>query len=321
MSITEAAPAKVNLFLHVGARRADGFHALQSLAVFTGAGDALCAEASPVLSLTLAGPFAKGLAAESDNLVPRAARALAAKAGVPAGAALTLSKHLPVASGIGGGSADAAAALRALKQLWQLEIEDAALLQIAAPLGSDVPVCLPSVSAYMEGRGEILTPVAVPRLPILLVNPGVAVPTREVFAALKQRSGADMALPRGGFGDVDALLTFLAATRNDLEAPALVLQPVIGTVLDALRALPGVLLARMSGSGATCFALFTDDRACSNGAARCGPPTGLVDRADLRAADGELLKPKLSKIGQPCRAFCRSTHVGSQNRRRDQAAG
>jgi len=266
LSITERAPAKVNLFLHVGERRADGFHPLQSLAVFTGAGDELRAEAAPALSLTLEGPFAKGLAAESDNLVLRAARALAAKAGILFGAALTLSKHLPVASGIGGGSADAAAALRALKKLWRLEIEDAALLDIAAALGSDIPVCLPSASAYMEGRGEILTPVAVPRLPILLVNPSVAVPTREVFATLKDRCGTGMALPRGGFADAAALLAFLAATRNDLEAPARALQPAIGGVLEMLAALPGALLARMSGSGATCFALFADEASCARGA-------------------------------------------------------
>jgi 4-diphosphocytidyl-2-C-methyl-D-erythritol kinase len=265
-TIEEAASAKVNLFLHVGMRRADGFHPLQSLAVFTGASDALRAEASAQLSLTLDGPFAAGLRAEDDNLVLRAARALAAHAGVAAGATLTLTKNLPVASGIGGGSADAAAALRALKQLWRLEIQDAALLEIAANLGSDVPVCVPSIAATMEGRGEILTPVPVPRLPMLLVNPGVAVPTCDVFAALKTRSGTGTALPRG-FVDAAALLQFLAATRNDLEAPARALQPVIGEVLDRLAALPGVRLARMSGSGATCFALFKDDAACASGGA------------------------------------------------------
>jgi len=265
LTINEAAPAKINLFLHVGARRADGFHPLQSLAVFTGAGDELRAEPAPALSLALQGPFAEGLVAESDNLVLRAARALAAETGTLAGAALTLAKNLPVASGIGGGSADGAAALRALKTLWRLEIEDWALRAIAATLGSDVPVCLPSASAYMEGRGEVLTPAAVPRLPILLVNPGVPVPTREVFAALQQRSGTDMTLPRG-FADADSLLAFLAVTRNDLEAPARALQPLIGTVLGALAALPGVKLARMSGSGATCFAVFNSAEACARGA-------------------------------------------------------
>ena len=265
MIIAEPACAKVNLFLHVGMRRADGFHPLQSLAVFTAVGDVLHAEASPRLSLALDGSFAAGLQAESDNLVLRAARALAAEAGTLAGAALTLTKNLPVASGIGGGSADAAAALRALKRLWQVEIDDAALLEIAAVLGSDVPVCVASASTWMEGRGEILTPAPMPPLPILLVNPGVAVPTRDVFAALETRSGSGLALPRD-FADTAALLAFLETTCNDLEAPARRLQPVIGDVLDALAALPGVRLARMSGSGATCFALFDDEAVCVQGA-------------------------------------------------------
>lgn len=266
MSIVESASAKINLFLHVGARRADGFHPLQSLAVFTGTGDVLRAQAAPQLSLTLDGPFAIGLQAESDNLVLRAARALAASAGVDAGAVLALTKNLPVASGIGGGSADAAAALRALKRLWRLDADDATLLNIAATLGSDIPVCVASASAYMEGRGEILTPVSLPCLPMLLVNPGVAVPTRDVFAALKTRSGTELDLPRAGFADAAALLHFLGGTRNDLEAPAREIQPVIGTVLDALGVLPEVTLVRMSGSGATCFALFETDAACARAA-------------------------------------------------------
>ena len=268
MSIAETASAKINLFLHVSERRTDGFHPLQSLAVFTEAGDILRAEASPQLTLTIDGPFAPGLAGEGDNLVLRAARALTAEAGTLAGASLTLTKNLPVASGIGGGSADAAAALRALRALWRLEVRDDTLLQIAATLGSDVPVCIASHAAFMEGRGEILTKITVPRLPLLLVNPGIAVPTREVFAALDERSGTGLALPQDGFADAAALLSFLRETRNDLEAPARRLQPVIGTVLEALAALPGVLLARMSGSGATCFALFADEGASHRAAAR-----------------------------------------------------
>ena len=268
MSVTEAASAKINLFLHVGARRADGFHPLQSLAVFTGTGDVLRAETSPQLSLALDGPFAAGLRAESDNLVLRAARALAAEAGMDTGAALALTKNLPVASGIGGGSADAAAALRALKRLWRLDTDEATLRDIAATLGSDIPVCMSSAAAYMEGRGEVLTPVPVPRLPMLLVNPGVAVPTRDVFAALQTRTGTDLALPRAGFADAAALLQFLRGTCNDLEAPAREIQPVIGTALDALAVLPDVTLVRMSGSGATCFALFDSDGACAGAAER-----------------------------------------------------
>ena len=266
--------AKVNLFLHVGERRSDGFHPLQSLAVFTGAGDVLRAEAAQNLSLDVDGPFAAGLSGEGDNLVLRAARALAAEAGTLAGAKLLLAKNLPVASGIGGGSADAAAALRALKVLWQIDVEEPVLLEIAATLGSDVPVCVPSRAAYMEGRGEVLTSVGLPRVPMLLVNPGVAVPTRDVFGALQSRSGTGLALPREGFANIEALLQFLFGTRNDLEEPARRIQPVIGEVLSLLAAQPEVLLSRMSGSGATCFALFANDAACARaaGALRAAHP-------------------------------------------------
>jgi len=258
--ISEAAPAKINLFLHVGARRDDGFHPLQSLAVFTAMGDVLEIEVAPALSLAVQGPFAKGLEGEGDNLVLRAARALNSQ-----GAKLTLTKNLPVASGIGGGSADAAAALRGLCRLWNLD--EAGLRDIAAGLGSDIPACVLSAPCFMEGRGEILRPLlSLPRMPVLLVNPGVAVPTKDVFAALQSRSGAEMVLPQGRFNDTADLLRFLETTRNDLEEPARGLQPVIGEVLAALAALPGALLARMSGSGATCFAIFADDGCCARAA-------------------------------------------------------
>jgi 4-diphosphocytidyl-2-C-methyl-D-erythritol kinase len=263
--LVEAAFAKINLFLHVGDKRADGFHPLQSLAVFTQLGDRLTLEAAPELSLTVEGPFARGLDGESDNLVLRAAKVL--QENTLAGARLTLIKNLPVASGIGGGSADAAAALRGLRQLWNLKSDDAALHGIAAALGSDIPVCLESAPAFMEGRGEILRSAeTMPRVPMLLVNPGVAVPTRDVFAGLTERSGVEMALPRGRFGDTADLLRFLDTTRNDLEIPARALQPVIGEVLAAITALPGALLARMSGSGATCFGIFADDDCCRRAA-------------------------------------------------------
>jgi 4-diphosphocytidyl-2-C-methyl-D-erythritol kinase len=262
--ITERAPAKINLFLHVGEKRADGFHPVQSLAVFTGMGDELALEAASGLSLTIEGPFAKGLDGESDNLVLRAARALGAQ-----GARLSLTKNLPVASGIGGGSADAAAALRGLRQLWDLQKDDTTLRDIAAGLGSDIPACVLSQPCFMEGRGEILRPAqAMPRVPMLLVNPGVPVPTKDVFAALQNRSGVDMALPIGRFADTADLLRFLETTRNDLEEPARRLQPVIGDVLTAMTALPGALFARMSGSGATCFGIFADDDCCRRAADR-----------------------------------------------------
>jgi len=260
--ISEAAPAKINLFLHVGARRADGFHPLQSLAVFTAMGDALEIGDAPSLSLKIQGPFAKGLDGENDNLVLRAAKALAGQ-----GAALTLTKNLPVASGIGGGSADAAAALRGLRRLWNLDKDEAGLRDIAAALGSDIPACVLSAACFMEGRGEILRPLlSLPRIPMLLVNPGVAVPTKDVFAGLQSRSGVERALPQGRFQDTADLLRFLETTRNDLEEPAQRLQPVIGEVLARIAALPGALLARMSGSGATCSGIFADDVCCQRAA-------------------------------------------------------
>jgi 4-diphosphocytidyl-2-C-methyl-D-erythritol kinase len=264
--IRELAPAKVNLFLHVGTRRDDGFHPLQSLAVFAGgeaAADRLALDHADELTLAVDGPFAGQLAADADNLVLRAARLLSGTSG----AAITLTKNLPVASGIGGGSADAAAALRGLRALWGFGQDDAALCAMAAALGSDIPVCVASAPAFMEGRGEILTPLAaMPRLPLLLVNPGVPVATRAVFAALKTRRGVEMTLPRGPFRDTADLLRFLEETGNDLEAPARAIQPVISEVLDAIAAQPGALLTRMSGSGATCFAIFADDDCCARAA-------------------------------------------------------
>ncbi|HEY4274978.1 MAG TPA: 4-(cytidine 5'-diphospho)-2-C-methyl-D-erythritol kinase [Rhizomicrobium sp.] len=262
------AQAKINLFLHVGERREDGFHPLQSLAVFTGAADVLTIEDGGDLSFSLDGPFAGGLAGEGDNLVLKAARALAAHAGRAPSGRLNLTKNLPVASGIGGGSADAAAALRALASLWRLDVDEVGLCGIAASLGSDIPVCVLSRPAFMEGRGEILTPIeTLPGLPLLLVNPGVKVPTKDVFAALTQRRGVEMALPRARFTDLADLLRFLEITANDLEAPAIALAPVIGEVLTALKSLPGALFVRMSGSGATCFALMPDDDGCVRAAA------------------------------------------------------
>ncbi len=256
------AAAKINLFLHVGDRRADGFHELESLVVFADVGDALTFEAADTLTLKIDGPFGAGLAAENDNLVLRAARALAAHAGREAGAAITLTKNLPVASGIGGGSADAAAALRGLKELWGLQLSGDALRAIAETLGSDVPVCVESTSAWMEGRGERVTPAqGVAGAALVLVNPGVAVPTGPVFAGLKTRRGAGTVPHDVPMGDVDALVAFLKGTANDLQAPALAIAPVIGDVLGELSRMPGALLWRMSGSGATCFAIFEDDGA------------------------------------------------------------
>jgi len=258
------APAKINLFLHVGEKRGDGFHDLESLVVFADVGDTLTFAPLPELTLKLDGPFAQALEGESDNLVLRAARALAQHVGrSQAGAAISLTKQLPVASGIGGGSADAAAVLRGLTRLWALDISWSELRSVAATIGSDVPVCVESKSSWMAGRGERVTiAAALPQMPMLLVNPGVTVSTVDVFRALTSRIGlgkvkvnraTPLSLPRD-------LVAYLKKTANDLQAPALRIAPVIGVVLDELSRMPGVELWRMSGSGATCFALFDEQR-------------------------------------------------------------
>ena len=264
------APAKINLFLHVGEKRPDGYHALQSLVVFTRLGDELSLSPASGLTLDLKGPFAGVLQRETDNLVLKAARALQAQAGVTQGAAISLCKNLPVASGIGGGSSDAAAALRGLARLWGLKMCPGALRKIGEGLGSDVPVCIACAPQWMEGRGEILTELPpLPELPILLVNPGVGVPTGKVFAALKVRRGTALPLPPKLETPAE-LVGYLKDTSNDLEAPARAVAPVIGEVLDVLASQDGVLLSRMSGSGATCFALFGSDEAALQAARSIG---------------------------------------------------
>jgi 4-diphosphocytidyl-2-C-methyl-D-erythritol kinase len=254
--LREAAPAKINLTLHVTGKRADGYHLLDSLVVFAGAQDVVGARPASGLSLALTGPFAPGLAADPDNLVLRAARALAEAAGVTAGAELTLEKNLPVASGIGGGSSDAAAALRVLGRLWNVRLPADQLAALAAGLGADVPVCLDPRPRVMQGVGDILgDALALPACGILLVNPGVGLGTQAVFRA---RAGGFSRAPLWppSWPDTAALAEDLRAGANDLQAPAIGLCPLIGDVLDGLATLPGALLARMSGSGATCFALF-----------------------------------------------------------------
>ena len=256
LPLEEIAPAKVNLFLHVVGRRSDGYHLLDSMAVFPSVGDALRAAPAEELSLALEGPFGGVLHAEPDNLVLRAARGLAELTAVRTGAQLTLVKRLPVASGIGGGSADAAAALRLLGRLWGAAPAAEALRTLALRLGADVPVCLAGCPARMGGVGDVLSPAPdLPAFGLVLVNPGVAVSTPEVFRARSGGFSAPAALP-SGWPDAAAMARDLAALGNDLESPAATLCPVIGAVLAALRTAPGCLLARMSGSGATCFGVF-----------------------------------------------------------------
>jgi 4-diphosphocytidyl-2-C-methyl-D-erythritol kinase len=252
----ETAYAKINLALHVRRRRADGYHDIETLFAFCADGDRLGAAIAADLTLAIEGPFAEGLSNGSDNLVLRAAEALRDAAGVTLGARLTLDKRLPVASGIGGGSADAAAALRLLARLWRTSLPDAEMLAIAAALGADVPACYVSRPCRGDGRGDALAMLdadglgggSLAGLPVLLVNPRVAVPTGPVFAGWNR-------IDRGALGEGDPL-AIAAAGRNDLEPPARVLAPAIGDVVAALSAQSGASLARMSGSGATCFALF-----------------------------------------------------------------
>jgi 4-diphosphocytidyl-2-C-methyl-D-erythritol kinase len=261
---TRFAPAKVNLTLRVTGRRADGYHLLDSLVVFAGVGDRLTVRPAPGLSLTVTGPFGADLSGEGDNLVLRAARRLAEAAGIAPHGALTLEKNLPVASGIGGGSADAAAALRLLIAFWGVapRLDGVTLERLALGLGADVPVCLAGLPARMAGIGERLSPVPpLPGLGLVLVNPGVACATAAIFRARAEAgmgfSPAD-AVPAGDWRTARSLAAALATSGNDLEAPALTVAPAIGVVLAAIRAQPGCLLARMSGSGATCFGLFPD---------------------------------------------------------------
>lgn len=224
--------------------------------VFAGAADEIEVAPSDRLTLTLEGPEAPALAAEADNLVLRAARALAEAAQITAGATITLRKRLPVASGIGGGSADAAATLRALNELWGLGWVEARLAALALPLGADVPACVVSRPCRMSGIGEVLRPApAIPRCGILLANPRVPLPTPAVFRARRGGFSAEAALP-AAWPDAAAMANDLAGLGNDLEAAAIGICPELAGVLAGLRALPGCLLARMSGSGATCFALF-----------------------------------------------------------------
>jgi 4-diphosphocytidyl-2-C-methyl-D-erythritol kinase len=268
-SVTVCAPAKVNLFLHVGGRRPDGYHDLESLVAFTEAGDRIDVSAAEegVLTLDVEGPFAHAVPGGDGNLVLKAARALDASVESRApgargrGAHIRLEKNLPVAAGIGGGSADAAATLRALNLLWQLNRGEAHLLALAAGLGSDVPACLLSRPLWMSGRGEVVRAApALPPLKLILINPGVAVETAQVFAALGERADERTGLggkphPRGLDTPYD-VEAYLFGTRNDLQAPAMARAPEIARILDLLELSPSCRLARMSGSGATCFGIF-----------------------------------------------------------------
>lgn len=266
------APAKVNLFLHVGAPSADGYHPICSLMVFADIGDEVSMTRGEG-SLVAHGPFARGLGREGDNLIIRAVRAFVAELGRPMDElAFGLDKQLPVASGLGGGSSDAGAALRLIRDVWAPQIDDARLERVAGSLGADGAACLWARPVIAEGRGERLSPApGLPMLPCVLVNPGVPVSTPDVYRRL-DASGAfgDIVPPPmpAAFESPAEVAAWLAGLSNDLEAPAIAAAPDVGAVLATLREEPETLLARVSGSGGTCFALCVDDMAAETLAER-----------------------------------------------------
>lgn len=258
--VTEFAPAKINLTLHVTGQREDGYHQLDSLVVFCAIGDVVTVQPAAKLGLMITGPQSHLLPTTNDNLVVRAARALHPTRG----AFVSLEKRLPLASGIGGGSADAAATLRALSRLWNTPMPNAASL---LALGADVPVCLAGRPARMQGIGEYVTKIdGLPDTYIVLVNPGIAVPTPAVFKSLSNKQNPSMPHDLPSWRDAAELGAWLATQRNDLEGPARAIAPAVDQVLAVIAAQNGALMARMSGSGATCFGLFATEAAAKRAA-------------------------------------------------------
>jgi 4-diphosphocytidyl-2-C-methyl-D-erythritol kinase len=273
--LVDDARAKVNLTLRVVGRRVDGYHDLESVVAFADCADRLSLLPGPDLQLTTTGPLAEACGEVADNLVLKAARLLGERVPDLKVGAFTLDKVLPVAAGIGGGSADAAAALRLLAKANGLAADDARVSEVAKLTGADVPVCVASRACVMTGVGESLSPLALPKLPCVLVNPRVAVATKDVFKALGLRSGEllvgatdviqAVVWPEDGATAEDWIEAF-SSSSNDLEEPARRIQPVIGEVLSALGKAGGARLVRMSGSGATCFAIFDDAAAAQTAA-------------------------------------------------------
>ncbi|MGI9372065.1 MAG: 4-(cytidine 5'-diphospho)-2-C-methyl-D-erythritol kinase [Hyphomicrobiales bacterium] len=289
--ITERARAKINLSLHVTGKRADGYHLLDSVVGFTAFGDELTFKHADEFSLKIDGPFGAGLETDADNLVLRAARALAQlKPDIFTGAEMSLRKNLPVASGIGGGSADAAAALRGLIRLFGTEIDDDALSAVALTLGADVPVCLASRTCRMRGIGERIDFLnTLPECPMVLVNPGVEVSTPAIFRALDGKFGNPLDIADESFSDVADFADWLATQRNDLQMPAISIEPVIADVVSALERDENCLLARMSGSGATCFGIYdthTEAEAAADALKAVHPNWWISATYSLSAADG-----------------------------------
>ena len=257
------APAKVNLALHVTGQRDDGYHLLDSIVTFTEFGDRLLFYQSDALTLTVEGPESDGLPVDDKNLILIAAKALmAASNNFNLGMHIALEKNLPSASGMGGGSSNAAATLLALNELWRLGFSNQKLAEIGLPLGADIPMCLMRENLRAQGTGELLEPIELPRTPILLANPRVPVSTPGVFKALRSRNNAPIHWESMGADMANSL----ASTRNDLEAPARILVPVIDDVLGVISQQQHCQISRMTGSGATCFGLFETQSQAENAA-------------------------------------------------------
>jgi len=285
---TALAPAKINLFLHVGAVDGDGYHPLSSLVAFADVGDGVSVEPAERLSLDVVGPFAAGLSGADDNLILRALRRLGEASGTgEPGLKVVLDKRLPIAAGLGGGSSDAGAALKLARDVLALDIDDEGLEAVAAVVGADGPMCLRMRTAWAEGRGDVLTDEPrLPSLPSVLFNPGVPSPTGGVYRAYDAGpvAAADRPAPPADWS-IGGVIDWLANQRNDLEAPALALTPAIADALRAVAATPDVALTRMSGSGATVFGLYPTVDAAEAAAALLADanPTAWVRSTSLTA--------------------------------------
>lgn len=267
--LTQIAPAKINLFLHVTGRRADGYHLLDSLVVFASIADRLTVATNDELTLEVFGPTAEMAGPPDENLVLRAAKVLRNVTGTRAGARMSLEKQIPAGAGLGGGSSDAATALRLLNAYWRCGLDDDQLSAIGLELGADIPVCLRRRPTRMRGIGEELEDIGeFPDVPVVLIHPGGQLATKDVFARLNHRFGkADSPAPKR-IRDLDTLVTWLAKTRNDLEAPAIELRPDIAAAIDAIRSQKDCIMARMSGSGAASFGLFLSPSAAQHASER-----------------------------------------------------
>ena len=267
-AIHDTARAKINLYLHVTGKRPDGYHLLESMIGFAEIGDGIAIEESDQFALTLEGPFAHALKGTNikDNLIYKAAHGFAELLNMPPHMHITLTKNLPVAAGLGGGSADAAAVLRALVQYWKLD-NPPDLSSLLTALGADVPVCYHQKSGVVSGIGDVMEkPITLPALPILLINPNIPCLTTNIFKALKPPYSGGMALSPATFETVSSLSQYLKTTRNDLRAPAEAFDPDITGMIEELEAQPLCHFAQMTGSGATCFGLFESTQDTQNAA-------------------------------------------------------